>query len=215
MTTSLSRSLKPLIFAGMGAAALVMGASMLRQQARRQIARDTPDSAPARASIAHSRFGGYAVTGRSITVNRSRRAVYEYWRDFGNLAHIMDNLEAVVRDGDLTRWSIRAPFGRIVEVETEIVEDRPERLIAWRSTSRSDIDTHGKVVFHEGASGRGTILELIIAYKPPAGKLGRLVAKAAGREPLVQARQDLRRLKMLLETGEIADHRSSLPQEGH
>lgn len=214
MTMLPSRGITPLLYAGVVAAALIAGSRALHR-ARQKRALDMPDSAPARASIAHDRFGGYVVTGRSITVNRSRRTVYEFWRDFRNLAYVMDNLEDVVAEGAVTTWCIRAPFGRSVRVETEIVEDRPGRLIAWRSTRGSDIDTHGKVAFHEGPGGRGTIIELIIAYKPPAGDLGRLVARAAGREPFVQARQDLRRLKMLLETGEIADNRSSLSQEGN
>jgi uncharacterized membrane protein len=43
-----------------------------------------------------------------------------------------------------------------------------------------------------------------VAYKPPAGELGRLVAKLFQREPEVQARHDLKRFKMLMEAGEIA-----------
>jgi uncharacterized membrane protein len=35
------------------------------------------------------------------------------------------------------------------------------------------------------------------------GKLGKAVAKLFGSEPNIQARQDLRRFKQLMETGEI------------
>ena len=43
-----------------------------------------------------------------------------------------------------------------------------------------------------------------IAYDPPAGAIGKLVAKLFQKEPAIQARRDLRRLRMFLETGEIA-----------
>jgi len=42
-----------------------------------------------------------------------------------------------------------------------------------------------------------------IVYDPPAGKLGKAVAKLFGREPNIQTRRDLRRFKQLMETGEI------------
>jgi uncharacterized membrane protein len=42
-----------------------------------------------------------------------------------------------------------------------------------------------------------------IVYDPPAGTLGKVIAKLFQREPNIQARQDLRRFKQLMETGEI------------
>ena len=44
----------------------------------------------------------------------------------------------------------------------------------------------------------------IIAYDPPAGFVGQLLAKLFGREPRIQARRDLHRFKQLMETGEVA-----------
>jgi uncharacterized membrane protein len=41
-------------------------------------------------------------------------------------------------------------------------------------------------------------------YTPPAGGLGRAVAKLFQREPQIQARRDLRRFKQLIETGEVS-----------
>ena len=39
---------------------------------------------------------------------------------------------------------------------------------------------------------------------PPAGIIGKVIAKMFQREPAIQARRDLRRFKQLMETGEIA-----------
>lgn len=190
-----------------------LAAAELRRRARRRIASDHPDSAPARTSTALRRFGGYVVTGRSITINRSARAVYEFWRDFGNLAEVMENVKSVRTSGRFTEWLIAGPLGKTVRLETEIIEDRPGRLISWQSTHASDIDTTGKVLFHKAPAGRGTVVELIVAYKPPAGELGRAFARLSGKEPFVQARQDLRRLKMVMETGEIAHSTNYLSKE--
>ena len=54
------------------------------------------------------------------------------------------------------------------------------------------------------AGDRGSFVEAEIAYRPPAGTAGRLIAKLFRREPEIQARHDLKRFKMLMETGEIA-----------
>jgi uncharacterized membrane protein len=143
-----------------------------------------------------------------VTINRPRDTVYAFWRDFQQLADAMDNLEEAATDGPVAQLRIRAPFGSSVTIRSEIVEDRPGERIAWKSTPDSQIDTKGQVTFRDGPDSRGTIVDLVIAYKPPLGETGRLLAKAAGREPALQIRRDLRRLRMLLETGEVADSRS-------
>lgn len=172
------------------------------------------DSAPGR-TARRRRFGNYAVTGRAITIFQPRQDVYAFWRNFSNLPKFMENLQSVqeMEDGR-TRWLIKAPGGTSVAVMTRIVQDRPGEEIAWRSTEDSDVDTEGKVAFREAPGGRGTIVSAIIAYKPPGGEVGRLLAKVMGREPGIQARRELKRLKMLMETGEIATARNRLVFRG-
>jgi uncharacterized membrane protein len=50
---------------------------------------------------------------------------------------------------------------------------------------------------------RGTEVRVHLQYNPPAGKVGAAVAWLFGEEPSVQIREDLRRFKQLMETGEI------------
>ena len=152
-------------------------------------------------------FGEYDVVGRSVTIRKPRAELFAFWRDFGNLAQFMENLEKVevseAGSGKST-WHIKAPAGRTVAVQTEIVREQEGELIAWRSTEGSDIDTEGRVTFEDAPGERGTRVGLIIAYKPPGGEAGRALAKLFLREPEIQARHDLKRFKMLMETGEIA-----------
>lgn len=165
------------------------------------------DSAP-RHTTRRRRFGAYAVTGRTVTIARPRKEVYAFWRDFKNLPTFMENVKSVEVDGDLTRWVIRGPLGADIKVETRIVQDRKNAFISWRSTPQSDIDTEGKVTFRDAPGKRGTEVEARIAYVPPAGEIGRWVAKAFQAEPAMQGRRELKRLKMLMETGEIATNRN-------
>lgn len=176
--------------------------------ARRRAGRKRPhDTAPGRTS--RRDFGDYDVVGKTVTINRPRSEIYAFWRDFQNLPKFMENIEDVQPTGKDGRavWTINAPAGRSVEIETEIVQERENELIAWRSVKGSDIDTEGRVKFRDAPAGRGTWVEAIIAYQPPGGTLGRMIAKLFGKEPEIQARRDLKRLKMFMETGEIADAR--------
>jgi uncharacterized membrane protein len=83
-----------------------------------------------------------------------------------------------------------------------ITNDIPDRELTWKSDDGGDIDNSGRIRF-EVAGDRGTVVRATIAYDPPAGFVGQIVAKLFQREPRIQARRDLHRFKQLMETGEI------------
>lgn len=173
-----------------------------------------PDDAPGRTAKQAS-FGSYKVTGRSVTINRPRAEIYAFWRDFRNLARFMENIQnAREVEPGLSVWDIRAPLGMTMQVKSRIVNDREGEQIAWRSTADSEIETEGKVTFRDAPGGRGTIVEAHVAYKPPMGALGQALAKVFSAEPAIQSRRDLKRLKMLLETGEIATNKNQTGKGG-
>lgn len=185
------------------AVALVGLTLLYQQQTRNQVPERRPDSAPGRTARRNG-FGRHAVVGRTVTIAKPRNEVYAFWRDRSNLAGFMEHVKSVEEVDDINRWVIEGPMGRAVHLETRMVEDRPDEMISWRSTEASDIETEGKVLFRDAPGGRGTEMEAIIAYVPPMGTLGRWVAKTFQSEPHLQGRRELKRLKMLLETGEIA-----------
>lgn len=195
---------KTVTAAGAVAGALAIGGGLLLARSSRPTGND--DDAPGRTART-GRHGDYAVVGKTVTIAKPPRAqLFAFWRDFTNLPAVMDNLDRVeMLGGDRSRWTIRAPGGGTVSVETEIAREKDGELIAWRSVEGSDIDTEGRVRFRDAPGDRGTEVELVIAYKPPLGRVGQAVAKLLQREPAIQARRDLRRFKMLMETGEIAN----------
>jgi uncharacterized membrane protein len=171
------------------------------------------DDAPIRARQ-DDRKGDLTMVGKSILINRPRSELFAYWSDFQNLPTFMENLERVeIDDGARSRWMIKAPLGRTIKLETEIIEVVPNTAIAWSSTDNSEVKTKGRIDFADAPAGRGTLTTLDIAYEPPAGDLGRLVAKLFGREPNIQARQELKRFKMLMEAGEISKGPDQLKKE--
>jgi uncharacterized membrane protein len=145
---------------------------------------------------------------RTVTINRPRHELYAFWRDFSNLAQIMENIESVtVLDERRSHWVVRAPAGQTVEWDSVIVEDIPDELISWQSDAGADITNSGRIDFRDAHGKRGTLVTATIAYDPPGGAAGKLVAKLFQREPKIQARRDLRRFKQFMETGEIATSR--------
>ncbi len=147
--------------------------------------------------------GDHAASSiQAVMINRPRSELYAFWREFRNLPLFMANVRSVSSDG--RDWLIAGPGGMDVELETEIVEDRPGEKIAWRSTEAADVDHEGWVEFRDNAFGRGTEVRVMISYDPPAGAVGKLVAKVMQREPRIQARRELRRFKQLMETGEVS-----------
>ncbi|HSU68204.1 MAG TPA: SRPBCC family protein [Tepidisphaeraceae bacterium] len=138
-----------------------------------------------------------------VTINKPAAELYRFWRDFSNLPRIMNHLESVtVRDATRSHWVAKAPAGNRVEWDAEIINDEPDRLIAWRSLGNATVDNAGSVRFIEAPGGRGTEVRVVLDYIPPAGQVGRLVAKLFGEEPKQQISEDLRRFKQVMETGE-------------
>jgi uncharacterized membrane protein len=140
----------------------------------------------------------------STTVRRSADQLYGFWHDFGNLPSFMAHLDAVeaLPDGR-THWRATGPAGTKVEWDAEVVADRPGELIAWRTLAGSDIAHSGVVGFVPAPGDRGTEVHVDIEYAPPAGKAGSIIAKLFGEEPELQVRDDLRRFKQVMETGEV------------
>ncbi len=68
----------------------------------------------------------------------------------------------------------------------------------------SEIEAEGKVLFRDAPAGHGSVDEATIAYRPQGGTVGHWIAKAFRADPRLQGRHELKRLKMLVETGEIA-----------
>jgi uncharacterized membrane protein len=148
---------------------------------------------------------GDVLIGRSVTINRPREQLYSFWRNFQNLPYFMQNVHSVtIKDESRSHWIIEAPGGKTVEWDSQITQDEPGRSIAWQSLDGASVRNSGKVEFLDSPDDRGTVVRVTLTYDPPAGAVGKLIAKLFQKEPKVQARQDLRRFKQLMETGEIS-----------
>jgi uncharacterized membrane protein len=138
---------------------------------------------------------------RSVAIHKPVGEVYAFWRNLENLPRFMNHLESVtVVDPHRSIWRAKAPRGRTVQWNADIVEEEINKKIAWKSVQGADVPNAGQVLF-EAIPG-GTTVTVLLAYTPPAGVLGALVARLFGEEPHQTVKEDLRRLKQILETGE-------------
>jgi uncharacterized membrane protein len=143
-------------------------------------------------------------TTSATTVLTSPHEAYAFWRQLDNLPQFMRHLDEVrVLTDRTSRWRAKAPLGRAVEWDAEIVEDVPAERLSWRSTPDADIRNEGDVRFVPAPGDRGTEIHVRLRYNLPAGKLGQAVARYFGEDPRQQLDDDLRRLKQVLETGEV------------
>lgn len=141
---------------------------------------------------------------QSVTINRPVVEVYRFWRNFENLPRFMDHLEAVtVIDENRSHWVAKGPAGTRVEWDAVIHNEIDDELIAWRSLPGSEINNAGSVRFMPSADGTSTDVRVVLSYEPPAGKLGVAFAKFLGEEPAKQVADDLRRLKQVMDSGEV------------
>jgi uncharacterized membrane protein len=91
-----------------------------------------------------------------------------------------------------------------VEWDAEIIEDRPNEYLAWRTLPGATVENSGSITFEPATGNRGTILRVEMEYVPPAGHLGAVLARVLGKDPHKQIAVDLLRFKQRIETGEIA-----------
>jgi uncharacterized membrane protein len=165
----------------------------------------TPRPTPASESTAaDGRAPGPMHARAAITVRRPRKEVFAFWHDFQNLPQFMAHLDSVEVTGiRRTHWAATGPAGRKVEWDAEVTAEEDSSLIAWRSLEGADVENSGTVRFVKAPGDRGTEIHLEMHYAIPGGPLGVAVAKLFGEEPNQQVRDDLRRFKQVMETGEV------------
>lgn len=140
----------------------------------------------------------------SVTIAVPREKVFRFWRNVGNLPKLMGHLEAVeIESATRSCWKARGPGGVEVRWHSEIDKEREGELISWHTLEDADLPHRGQVQFRDAPGDRGTEVRLTLVYRPPGGQAGRAVTRLFGAAPGQQAREALRKLKLLLEVGEM------------
>jgi uncharacterized membrane protein len=127
--------------------------------------------------------------------------VFTFLTRFSNLPRFMSHLREIQDVGNgRYRWTAEGPGHVPVTWESEISKLVPNQLVEWRSLPGSMIVNHGKMRFDPDPDG-GTRISVQMAYSPPGGMAGHLVARLFGADPKREMDDDFVRLKSLLELG--------------
>lgn len=147
------------------------------------------DDAPK--STAKDTHPARVISSHAVTINCATDEVYGFFRDLTKAPLYMSDVERVEVIGSRSHW-----IGKHGEWDSEITEDIVGQEITWQAE-----ESAGRATFDE-VPGRGTVLTLTMAYEQSF--IAKLVGKMLQTDPAIQSRRNLRRLKQLLETGEIA-----------
>lgn len=143
-----------------------------------------------------------------VTINRPPMEVYRYFRDFERLPTFMDWLESVQETGGThSHWVAKLVGGHRVEWDAHLVEDTPGEAIAWESAGDAPLSHTGRVTFTRAPGRESTEVRCEMSI---AGS--RLLAKVLAKP---QIKGDLRRLKQMLEIGEVLKSDASIHAGRH
>jgi uncharacterized membrane protein len=146
---------------------------------------------------------------KTIEVDKPVDQVYAQWTQFEEFPKFMENVEQVRQiDDKHLQWKAKVA-GTERQWSAEIVEQKPNKLIAWRATSGDKND--GTVEF-QPVNGH-TKVKLILDYDPPGGAVGetgdKLIQATPGR-----VENDLKRFKEYIEERSVPTGRWSGRIEG-
>lgn len=145
----------------------------------------------------------------TISLNKPKSEVYAFWRKLENLPRFMKHLEKVEElTNTKSKWTAKVPGGvGTISWEAEIVEDKNNEFISWRSLPGSTVDNAGQVRFTEGPNNE-TEIKVRMTYRLPAGDVGGVAAKLFSPMAEKMMKDDIRDFKSVMETGETPSNDS-------
>lgn len=150
-------------------------------------------------------YGEGVKVRESIVVDRPADQLYRVWRDFENLPVFLSHVKDVERiDGERSRWTVQGPLGLRLHWEAEVIADRENELIGWRTAEGERVAHAGSVRFAP-VDGNHSQTEVTVAlqFNPPAGRAGASVARLLGSNPTQSVHEDLQRFKGFAEAMDL------------
>jgi uncharacterized membrane protein len=136
----------------------------------------------------------------NITINRKTGYIYRFWRNVKNLPRFIDHIDSVEDLGEgHNRWTIKTPVGNI-SWESEIIEEKENEIIRWRSMPDSLVKNSGSLSLEEKEGCNATEATVELHYNPPVGHDSFLENKILEVITDVQMKNDLRNLKRIMES---------------
>ena len=102
---------------------------------------------------------------KSVDVDVPVSTAYNQWTQFESFPHFMDGVESITQQGDANlHWVVKVG-GIQREFDTVIIEQEPDRVIAWRSTAGDTGGHSGRVAF-EPLGATSTRVDIELGWEP-------------------------------------------------
>jgi len=130
---------------------------------------------------------------KSIVVDRPVTTVYNQWTQFEEFPQFMEGVEQVVQLDDRRLHWVAEIAGTRREWDAEIIDQEPDRRIAWRSIDGTP--NGGVVTFQPEGNGTRVNLDLEVEPQGAVEKIGDKLGFVSK-----QAEGDLKRFKEFIES---------------
>ena len=141
---------------------------------------------------------------RRTTISRPPAELYREWRAPQRLADFIHGADPItVMDERRTRWAVRIPGLGWRTWAAEIVEDRPDEVIRWRTIGETDLPHEMTIRFEPADDPLATAVTLEIRSSVLGGRVAGALARLTGRSLDDHATVTLRNFKALMETGRV------------
>jgi uncharacterized membrane protein len=136
---------------------------------------------------------------KTLTVAAPVARTWELWSNFDRLPQFMPHLREVRKvDEGRSHWVAVGSEGVPVEWDAVITDWVPSQFIGWISVEGSPLEMSGQVRFRPISDGE-TEVDVQLAYSPPAGVAGHMLASILGADARRTVDEDLVRFKSLAE----------------
>lgn len=171
----------------------------------------TPPARPRHAPVGPRGISVHGNRGikvvRACTVLRPARELYAFCRRMEDLPRVLGpDVTISPINGLEAHWTVRVPVGgHWIEWDMTLINDEPDRLLAWRSLEGAPIPNAGTIRFEparDGFDNEVTVVTVQMEYDLPGGALSEFFSRLSGDDPEHLVAEALRRFKILMETGE-------------
>lgn len=136
---------------------------------------------------------------KSISIKVPVDKVYEVWANPENFPKFMQNVRRVEKvDEGKYIWTVKGPASSEIQWTAMVTEAQENKRIRWVNLPDSVVEHAGQVYFED--HGDSTVIHIHLAYNPPAGALGHLIAYLFRSDPKTDLDEDMLRLKNMLES---------------
>lgn len=138
---------------------------------------------------------GYGVkVQESAVIHQPPEVLYRFLRNPRNLLGLIDRIQSIEYENGYTRWRVTDSTGHVLEWYGEIIADRENELIGWRTIEGGGVDHAGSIRFEpvgrrsatrrwgrKNQSGASTTrMTVSLQYKPRFGSAADGLARLFG-----------------------------------